>query len=92
MLILCVLVCLEIRSMFDIEISADGNKTLFEAHEIAEHVHDAIERNFPKVKHVYGACQSAFAVGVSKVWCRLIRICCRSKQGVMQINPHLVPE
>ena len=32
----------------DIEISADGNKTLFEA----EHVHDAIERNFPKVKHV----------------------------------------
>ena len=36
----------------DIEISADGNKTLFEAHEIAEHVHDAIERNFPKVKHV----------------------------------------
>ena len=36
----------------DIEISADGRKTLFEAHEIAEHVHDAIERNFPKVKHV----------------------------------------
>ena len=47
----------------DIEISADGRKTLFEAHEIAEHVHDAIER-----------------------------ICCRSKQGVVHVNPQLLPE
>lgn len=36
----------------DIEISADGSKTLHEAHAIAERVHDSIERNFPKVKHV----------------------------------------
>lgn len=36
----------------DIEIRADGDKTLREAHGIAEGVHDAIERNFPKVKHI----------------------------------------
>lgn len=36
----------------DIEISADGSKTLHEAHAIAERVHDSIEKNFPKVKHV----------------------------------------
>ncbi|MCH5267162.1 MAG: cation transporter [Lachnospiraceae bacterium] len=36
----------------DIEISADGSKTLHEAHAIAERVHDSIENNFPKVKHV----------------------------------------
>ncbi|MGN0154286.1 MAG: cation diffusion facilitator family transporter [Lachnospiraceae bacterium] len=36
----------------DIEISADGNQTLNEAHEIAEQVHDAIEAEFPKVKHI----------------------------------------
>lgn len=36
----------------DIEISADGSKTLHEAHAIAERVHDSIEDNFPKVKHV----------------------------------------
>lgn len=36
----------------DIEISADGNKTLREAHEIAERVHDSIEEQFPKVKHI----------------------------------------
>lgn len=36
----------------DIEISADGEKTLREAHEIAEQVHNAMEQNFPKVKHI----------------------------------------
>lgn len=36
----------------DIEISADGDMTLREGHEIAENVHNAIEKNFPKVKHI----------------------------------------
>jgi cation diffusion facilitator family transporter len=36
----------------DIEIAADGSKTLREAHAIAERVHDSIESQFPKVKHV----------------------------------------
>lgn len=36
----------------DIEICADGNKTLRCAHGIAESVHDSIEKNFPKVKHI----------------------------------------
>lgn len=36
----------------DIEINADGNKTLSEGHAIAENVHSAIEREFPKVKHI----------------------------------------
>lgn len=36
----------------DMEISADGNKTLLEAHETAEHVHNCIEATFPKVKHI----------------------------------------
>ena len=36
----------------DIEIRVDGSKTLREAHGIAERVHDAIEKNFPKVKHI----------------------------------------
>lgn len=36
----------------DVEIQADGSYTLQEAHEIAEAVHDEIEQNFPKVKHI----------------------------------------
>lgn len=36
----------------DIEISADGDKTLREAHAIAEAVHDSVEREFAKVKHI----------------------------------------
>ena len=36
----------------DIEIRVDGDKKLREAHGIAEHVHDAIEQTFPKVKHI----------------------------------------
>ncbi|MBR1385321.1 MAG: cation transporter [Bacilli bacterium] len=35
----------------DIEISLDGNKTLFETHSVAERVHDKVEKNFPEVKH-----------------------------------------
>lgn len=36
----------------DIEISADGSKTLRESHAIAEKVHSTIEQDFPKVKHI----------------------------------------
>ncbi len=36
----------------DIEICADGNKTLWEAHTIAECVHNSVEEEFPKVKHI----------------------------------------
>lgn len=36
----------------DIEICADGNESLKEAHAVAEQVHDAIEKQFPKVKHI----------------------------------------
>ena len=35
----------------DVEICVDGTKALNEAHDIAQHVHDVIESNFPKVKH-----------------------------------------
>ena len=36
----------------DLEIGADGNETLREAHAVAERVHDHIEKEFPKVKHI----------------------------------------
>lgn len=36
----------------DLEIQADASYTLQEAHNIAEAVHDDIEQNFPKVKHI----------------------------------------
>lgn len=36
----------------DLEISADGNCSLYEAHSIAETVHNAIEAQFPKIKHI----------------------------------------
>ena len=36
----------------DIEIRVDGDMKLRDAHGIAEHVHDAIEQAFPKVKHI----------------------------------------
>lgn len=36
----------------DVEIQADGSYTLQEAHNIAESVHEKIEQNFPKVKHI----------------------------------------
>lgn len=35
----------------DIEFSANGNMTLYEAHAIAEHIHDEMEEKFPNVKH-----------------------------------------
>ena len=38
----------------DIEIAADGRKTLNETHAVAECVHHAIERHFPDVKHCMG--------------------------------------
>lgn len=40
------------RIYVDIEICADGSKTLCEGHEIAEKVHEAVERDFPKIKHI----------------------------------------
>ena len=40
------------RVYVDIEICADGNLSLSQSHEIAQHVHDAIEGNFEKVKHI----------------------------------------
>ena len=36
----------------DIEIQVDGSYTLQRAHDIAEEVHDKIELNFPKIKHI----------------------------------------
>ena len=36
----------------DLEISADGNLTLYAAHDIAERVHNTIEKTFPEVKHI----------------------------------------
>jgi len=39
------------RIYVEVEISADGTKTLYESHAIAQEVHDTIEANFPKVKH-----------------------------------------
>lgn len=36
----------------DSEIAVDGNKSLREAHEICENVHDAVEKNFQNVKHI----------------------------------------
>ncbi|MDR3239234.1 MAG: cation diffusion facilitator family transporter [Clostridiales bacterium] len=39
------------RIYVDVEISANGESSLNETHEIAERVHDAIEEEFPQVKH-----------------------------------------
>ncbi len=36
----------------DVEIAADGNKTLYETHTIAESVHTAIETSLDRVKHI----------------------------------------
>lgn len=36
----------------DMEISANKDISLFEAHQIAEKIHNTIEENFPKVKHI----------------------------------------
>ena len=36
----------------DVEIQVDGTYMLQESHRIAEEVHESIEENFPKVKHI----------------------------------------
>ncbi len=36
----------------DVEILVDGSWRLYEAHAVAERVHNELERNFPKVKHI----------------------------------------
>lgn len=36
----------------DLEISVDGNKALWEAHEVAEQVHKNVEQNFSDIKHI----------------------------------------
>lgn len=36
----------------DLEIAVDGDKSLRDAHVIAERVHDNVEENFPEVKHI----------------------------------------
>lgn len=40
------------RVYVDMEICADGDASLRDAHKIAEHVHDAIEQSFSSVKHI----------------------------------------
>lgn len=40
------------RIYVDVEIAADGKKTLCETHAIAESVHSQIEKQFPNVKHI----------------------------------------
>lgn len=47
----------------DLEIEVDGDRPLWEAHAIAEHVHDNVERTFPNVKHIM--------IHVNPVNCRL---------------------
>ena len=36
----------------DLEIAADGNKTLYEAHDIAEEIHERVEKEYPAIKHI----------------------------------------
>jgi len=36
----------------DLEICADGEKTLTQTHEIAENLHDLLEEKFPQIKHI----------------------------------------
>ena len=40
------------RIYVELEISVNGQLPLLEAHEIAENLHDDIEKNFPSVKHI----------------------------------------
>ena len=40
------------RYYVDLEIREDGSRTLSQAHETAEQVHDAIERQYPVIKHI----------------------------------------
>lgn len=50
----------------DIEICADGEETLRCAHETAERVHDAIEKEFPRVKHIMVHVNPAEACRINK--------------------------
>ncbi|MDO4393338.1 MAG: cation diffusion facilitator family transporter [Bacillota bacterium] len=40
------------RTYVDAEIALDGRMSLYEAHSIAEKLHDQIEKEFPEVKHI----------------------------------------
>ena len=40
------------RIYLDVEISVDGNLSLSDAHKIAEHVHDTVEKQHPEIKHI----------------------------------------
>ncbi|MDO5308255.1 MAG: cation diffusion facilitator family transporter [Planctomycetia bacterium] len=40
------------RVFVEVEIAVDGNRTLWESHRVAHEVHNAVEQNFPFVKHV----------------------------------------
>lgn len=47
----------------DLEIEMDGDKTLREAHEVAERVHADVEHTFPEVKHIMIHVNPAEALG-----------------------------
>lgn len=47
----------------DLEIQVDGEKSLRDAHEVAEHVHDVVEQTFPDVKHIMIHLNPANGVG-----------------------------
>lgn len=47
----------------DLEIEVDGDKTLREAHEVAERVHADVEHSFPEVKHIMIHVNPAEALG-----------------------------
>ncbi len=40
------------RIYLDVEIAVDGSLSLNEAHKIAEDVHDTVEKEYPKIKHI----------------------------------------
>lgn len=40
------------RIYTDVEISVDGSMNLYAAHDIAERVHDAVEKKYPDIKHI----------------------------------------
>lgn len=40
------------RIYLDVELSVDGHMSLNEAHIIAEHVHEMVEREYPEIKHI----------------------------------------
>ncbi|MFR6487815.1 MAG: cation diffusion facilitator family transporter, partial [Clostridium sp.] len=40
------------KVFIDLEISVDGDKSLRDAHAVAELVHEDVELNFPEIKHI----------------------------------------